>query len=94
MQRGNRLRNSNPKPKTRGNQDVDELSSSVDHVVGNASSSHYEAQLYIFEDNEVVIKMIIKGRTQRGYACPEPTELRWIGCLTESTWTQNPNQIC
>ena len=35
--------------------------------------------LYIFEDNEAVIKMIIKGRG--------PTELRLIGCLTESTQT-------
>ena len=29
----------------------------------NASSSHCEAQLYIFEDNGAVIKMIIKGRS-------------------------------
>ena len=29
----------------------------------NATSSQCEAQLYIFEDNEAVIKMIIKGRS-------------------------------
>ena len=29
----------------------------------NANSSHKEAMLYIFEDNEAVIKMIIKGRS-------------------------------
>ena len=40
--------------------------------------------LYIFEDKEAVIKMIIKGRS-RTY--PEPTELRLIGYLTESIWT-------
>ena len=33
----------------------------LDHVVTNESSSQGEAQLYIFEDSEAVIKMIIKG---------------------------------
>ena len=55
----NRLRNSNTKLKRRGNRDVDELSN-VDRVVTNASSSRFEAQLCILEDNEAVIKMIIK----------------------------------
>ena len=32
-----------------------------DHVATNANSSQCEAQLYMFEDNEAVIKMIIKG---------------------------------
>ena len=35
----------------------------VDFVSSNANSSHQEAVLYIFEDNEAVIKMIIKGRS-------------------------------
>ena len=35
----------------------------VDRGTTNANSSQCEAQLYIFEDNEVVIKMIIKGRS-------------------------------
>ena len=43
------------------------------------STSHQEALLYVFEDNEAVIKMILKGRS--------PTELRLIGCLIESIWT-------
>ena len=30
----------------------------------NVSSSSQEALLYVFEDNEAVIKMIIKGRSQ------------------------------
>ena len=65
---GNRLRkkvrstSSNTKLKRRGNRDVDELSN-VDHVVTNESSPQCGAQLYIFEDNEAVIKMIIKGRS-------------------------------
>ena len=35
----------------------------VDLVPSNVQSSHQEALLYIFEDNEAVIKMIIKGRS-------------------------------
>ena len=42
--------------------DVDELSN-VGHVFTHASSSQFEAQLYIFEDNEAVTKMIINGRS-------------------------------
>ena len=57
-----RSTHSNTKSKRRGNRDVDELSK-VDHVVTNARSSRCEAQLYIFEGNEAVIKMIIKGRS-------------------------------
>ena len=37
--------------------------SSVDHVSANVQSSRSHAMLYIFEDNEAVIKMIIKGRS-------------------------------
>ena len=36
---------------------------SVDFVSSNANSSRQEALLYIFEENEAVIKMIIKGRS-------------------------------
>ena len=59
---GNCLRNINTKLKKKGNQNVDQLSD-LDHVATNASSSQCEAQLKIFEDNEAVIKMIIKGRS-------------------------------
>ena len=44
-----------PNTKVKEERDADELSN-VDHVVTNASSS----QLYIFEDNEAAIKMVIK----------------------------------
>ena len=37
--------------------------SNVDQVPSNAHLSEKESQLYIFEDNEAVIKMIIKGRS-------------------------------
>ena len=55
-------RRDTPKPEQKGNQDVDQLSH-VDYVTMNANSSQDEFQLYIFEDNEAVIKMIIKGRS-------------------------------
>ena len=35
----------------------------VDFVSSNVRFSHQEALLYVFEDNEAVIKMIIKGRS-------------------------------
>ena len=35
----------------------------VDLIPSNVNSSHREALLYVFEDNEAVIKMIIKGRS-------------------------------
>ena len=54
-----------PNPKTptdKRRQKVDQLSD-VDYVPTNTHSSRDESQLYIFEDNEAVIKMIIKGRS-------------------------------
>ena len=53
--------------------------SNVDHVPSFANFSRVGAMLYIFEDNEAVIKMIIKGRC--------PTESLLFGCLTELIWT-------
>ena len=35
----------------------------VDAVLSNVQSARQEALLYVFEDNEAVIKMIIKGRS-------------------------------
>ena len=35
----------------------------IDCVPSNVQASHQEALLYVFEDNEAVIKMIIKGRS-------------------------------
>ena len=60
----------------------------VDNVPSNAKFSQSSAMLYVFEDNEAAIQMIIKGRspTMR-HVSREPTELLLIGCLTELTWT-------
>ena len=41
---------------------IDDLDN-VDFIPSNVQSSHQEALLYVFEDNEAVIKMIIKGRS-------------------------------
>ena len=35
----------------------------VDFIPSNVQSSHQEALLYVFEDNEAVIKMIVNGRS-------------------------------
>ena len=35
----------------------------IDSVPSNVQSARQEALLYVFEDNEAVIKMIIKGRS-------------------------------
>ena len=61
---------------------------SIDCVPSNVQSSRQEALLYVFEDNEAVIKMIIKGRSPTMRHVPEPTELLLIGCSIESIWTQ------
>ena len=54
--------NTNSKMKRHGNGDNDELSN-VDHVVASAKPSHFEAMLYIFEDNAAVTKTITKRRS-------------------------------
>ena len=47
----------NSKPNQKGNRGVEQLSH-ADYVTTNANSSQGESQLYNFEDNEAVIKMI------------------------------------
>ena len=48
------------KPNQKGKRGVDQVSH-VDYVTTNALSLQGESQLYIFEGNQAVIKMIIKG---------------------------------
>ena len=62
-----------------GKQKVDQLSE-VDHVPTNTRSSEEECQLYIFEDNEAVIKMIIKGRSpaMRHVSTTHRVALDWL----------------
>ena len=58
----------------------------IDSVPSNVQSSRQEALLYVFEDNEAVIKMIIKGRSPTMRHVPGLTELHLIGCLIELIW--------
>ena len=59
----------------------------IDSVHSNVQSSRQEALLYVFEDNEAVIKMIIKREESYNETCfPEPTELHLIGCFIELIW--------
>ena len=54
--------------------------SNIDQVPSNAHLSEKESQLYIFEDNEAVIKMIIKGRspTMRHVSRSHRVALNWL----------------
>ena len=58
---------------------VEQLSN-VDYVLTNTHSSQGESQLHIFEDNEDVIKMIIKGRrlTMRQVSRTHRVSLDWM----------------
>ena len=52
----------------------------VDFISSNVNSSHQEALLYVFEDNQAVIKMIIKGRspTMRHVSRTHRVALGWL----------------
>ena len=52
----------------------------IDSVPSNAQSSRQEALLYVFEDNEAVIKMIIQGRspTMRHVSRTHRVALDWL----------------
>ena len=47
---------------------LDDLDNVV-FVSSNVHSSHQESLLYVFEDNEAVIKMIIKGKKSNNELC-------------------------
>ena len=52
----------------------------IDLVPSNVQSAHHKALLYVFEDNEAVIKMIIKGRspTMRHVSRTHRVALDWL----------------
>ena len=52
----------------------------VDFIPSNVTSSQQEALLYVFEDNEAVIKMIMKGRhpTMRLVSRTHRVALDWL----------------
>ena len=52
----------------------------IDLVLSNVQSANREALLYVFEDNEAVIKMIMKGRspTMRHVSRTHRVALDWL----------------
>ena len=52
----------------------------IDSVPSNVQSARHEALLYVFEDNEAVIKMVIKGRspTLRHVSRTHRVALDWL----------------
>ena len=49
--------------RSRKSQGMTNVLNHIDCVPSNVQSSHQEALLYVFEDNEAVIKIILKGRS-------------------------------
>ena len=72
----------NSKAKTQNDKrrQKDDQLSDVDSVATNTHSSQGESQMYIFEDDEDVIKMIIKGRspTMRPVSRTRRVALDWL----------------
>ena len=66
----------------------------VDFLPSNVNSSHQEALLYVFEDNEAVTKMIKKGRgpTMRHVSRTHRVALDWLFDRINLD-PKNPNQI-
>ena len=56
------------------------IPTNIDHIPPNATPSDPSALLYVFEDNEAVIKMIIKGRspTMRHVSRTHRVALDWL----------------
>ena len=56
------------------------ISTDIDHIPPNTTHSGAGAMLYVFEDNEAVIKMIIKGRspTVRHVSRTRRVALEWL----------------
>ena len=56
------------------------IPTNIDHIPSNTTHSVPSAMLYVFEDNEAVIKMIIKGRspTMRHVSPTHRVALDWL----------------
>ena len=66
--------------KNQRSQGMTNVLNNIDCVPSNVQTSHQEALLYVFEDNEAVIKMIIKGRspTMRHDSRTHRVALDWL----------------
>ena len=93
LEAGNCSRSHKSKPKQKGNRDVDQLSH-VDYATTNTHSSQSEYQLYIFEGNEAVIKMIIKRRYPTMRHVSRTHRVALDGLFDRINLKPNPNQTC
>ena len=73
----NFVKNHGPNKRSQG---MFNVLNNVDCVPSNVQFSHQEAFLYVFEDNEAVIKIIIKGRspTMRRVSRTHRVALDWL----------------
>ena len=67
----------------------------IDSVPSNVQSAHHEALLYVFEDNEAVIKMIINGRspTMRHVSRTHRVALDWLFDRIYFGYIDSKNQL-
>ena len=87
--------------KRKQSQRVINVLDNVDFVPSNVQFSHQEALLHVFEDNEAVIKMIIKGRspTMRYVSRTHRVALDWLfdrinlDLKIQSKYIDNKNQL-
>ena len=68
----------------------------IDSVPSNVQFSHQEALLYVFEDNEAVIKMIIKGTspTMRFVSRTHRVALDWLFHKSSTLTPKTNSQTC
>ena len=60
-----------------------DVTKDIDAVPSNVQSASREALLYVFEDNEAVIKMIMKGRSPTMRHVSRTHRVALIGCSIE-----------
>ena len=72
---------------------IDDLNN-VDCVPSNVQFSHQEAMLYLFEDNEAVIKIIIKAKKPYNETCFQTHRVAFDWLFDRINLDpKNPNQI-
>ena len=63
------------------------IPTNIDHIPSNTTHSGSSAMLSVFDHNEAVIKMIIKGQSPiMRHVVKNPQSCAWIGCLTGLIW--------
>ena len=72
------------------NHDKIDVMKDIDAVPSHVQSARLEALLYVVEDNEAVIKMIVKGRSPTMRHVSRTHRVALIGCSIELIWTKNP----